>query len=202
MTWYGKNTKQMDTLLESKPQLHHLMAQTDFCQELKAYNTKLLDYITNNPALISEAITYLTVPPLQTDSPERKYKLPLQSIEMVETETTCILNGFFREGEGQVLNFDLMCSMVDQEEVLPLLAGYFFRANLCLLNNKYKETIDRIYGNPRYFHRMIGHAQHMAISNTIQLFLNLDSSKNPVSQPEKLSIKLEVIKAIIDRLKE
>ena len=30
-------------------------------------------------------------------------------------------------------------------QIIPLLAGYFLRVNICLLNNKYKETIDYIY---------------------------------------------------------
>lgn len=30
MTWYGKTTKQLDTLLETKPKLHQLLAQPDF----------------------------------------------------------------------------------------------------------------------------------------------------------------------------
>ena len=37
-----------------------------------------------------------------------------------------------------MLNFDLMFTILDQNEILPLLAGYFFRANLCILNNKYQ----------------------------------------------------------------
>ena len=67
--------------------------------------------------------------------------------------------------------------------MLPLLAGYFFRANLSLLNNKYKETVDRIYGHPRYFRGLVEHSDSMAISNTIQLYLNLDINKNVQSQP-------------------
>lgn len=77
--------------------------------------------------------------PQPADSNDRKYKLPLQVIEMIEAETTCILNGFFKEGElKEMLNFDLLFSMLEQTEILPLLAGYFFRTNLCLLNNRYK----------------------------------------------------------------
>ena len=60
MTWYGKNTKQLDTLLESRPTLQQLLAQSDFFQEIKTYNPKLLDYFTTNPSLVAEAITYLT----------------------------------------------------------------------------------------------------------------------------------------------
>jgi hypothetical protein len=125
----------------------------------------------------------------------------LQVIEMVETETTCVLNGFFKEGEGGIFNLDLMFKMLDQEEVLPLLAGYFFRTNLCLLNNKYKETVERIYSRPKVFHQLIAHSHHMALSNSIQLFLNLDINKNSLGpQPERLAVKVEVVKAIIQKM--
>jgi hypothetical protein len=42
----------------------------------------------------------------------------------------------------------------------------------------------------------------MAISNTIQLFLNLDINKSVPSQPDKLAIKLDVIRSIFDKMRE
>jgi hypothetical protein len=40
----------------------------------------------------------------------------------------------------------------------------------------------------------------MAISNTIQLFLNLDINKSTISQPDKLAVKLDVMRAIIKKI--
>ena len=40
----------------------------------------------------------------------------------------------------------------------------------------------------------------MAISNTIQLYLNLDVNKNVVAQPERLTIKLSILGLIFDRI--
>lgn len=42
----------------------------------------------------------------------------------------------------------------------------------------------------------------MAISNTIQLFLNLDINKSSSSQPDKLAIKMEVVRAIFKKIEE
>ncbi len=42
----------------------------------------------------------------------------------------------------------------------------------------------------------------MAISNTIQLFLNLDINKSNNSQPEKLALKLDVIRMIFKQIEE
>ena len=68
-TWYGKSaSKQIESLIENKASLQTLLGVSDFNQELKSYNSKLLDYITNNPLLISEAISYLTIPPTPSDS--------------------------------------------------------------------------------------------------------------------------------------
>lgn len=77
-SWYGKSaSKQIEALLEGKPKLHQLLAVPEFTQELKSYNPKLLDYISSNSWLISEAVCYLTVAPQPNDSNDRKYKLPL-----------------------------------------------------------------------------------------------------------------------------
>ena len=40
----------------------------------------------------------------------------------------------------------------------------------------------------------------MAISNTIQLYLNLDVNKNVVAQPERLTIKLSILGLIFDQI--
>lgn len=84
-TWYGKTaSKQMEQLLETRPKLHQLLLFPDFLQELKSFNSKLLEYITNTSSLIGEAIDYFTLSPSHLDSSERKFKYPLLSICMVE----------------------------------------------------------------------------------------------------------------------
>jgi len=49
-------------------------------QELKSYNPKLLDYMTNNPSLIGDAIFFIVNAPAVDDSSERKFKYPLQAV--------------------------------------------------------------------------------------------------------------------------
>ena len=45
-TWYGKSTvKELDALIEKKPKLQELLLNPDFLNELKAFNTKLLDFV-------------------------------------------------------------------------------------------------------------------------------------------------------------
>lgn len=72
-----------------------------------------------------------------------------------------------------------MFGILDSHEILPMLAGYFFRINLCLMTNRQKETTDAIYSNPQLLFRLIDHSEHMSIASSIQLYLNLDINKHP-----------------------
>lgn len=68
-SWYGKTTaKQLDSLIDRKAKLSELLLYPDFINELKAYNTKLLDYFTNNPTLMGELVDFIAVPPSPADS--------------------------------------------------------------------------------------------------------------------------------------
>jgi hypothetical protein len=178
-SWYGKTpAKQLEQLIESKPKLLQLLAVPDFVQELKSYNTKLLEYVTNNPSLLGEAIELIITPPSVNDSNDRKYKYPLQVVEMIEAEITCVLNSFFKEVSPGTHYFDTIFNILHESEILPLLGGYFFRTNICLLNNRYKETLERVYLKPHLLSHLINHANQMPICNTIQLYLNLDINKS------------------------
>ena len=128
--------------------------------------------------------------------------MPLQTIELIESETAPLLANFFKAGQDNVMNFDLLLQMLDQKEILPLLASYFFRANLCLFNNKCKETIEHVYQSPAVFQKLIQHSSHSAISNTLQLYLSLDMNKNLPKCPERLATKVGVVKSILQRITE
>lgn len=83
MSWYGtynESSRQLDTLLESKPSLASLLMSPDFAHQLKAFNPKLIEYISSSSAIPAEIVTYISVPPNESDSVDRKYKLPLLTI--------------------------------------------------------------------------------------------------------------------------
>ena len=138
---------------------------------------------------MGEAIELIITPPSAADSNDRKYKYPMQVVEMIESETTCVLNSFFKEATPGTHYFDTMFNLLYESEVLPLLAGYFFRTNICLLNNRYKETLDRVYLKPHLLNQLINHANQMPICNTIQMYLNLDINKSSDSDPNRLEVK-------------
>ena len=51
MSWYGNYndaSKELDALIDKKPTLQDLLKYNDFVPQLKAFNPKLLDYITNS----------------------------------------------------------------------------------------------------------------------------------------------------------
>jgi hypothetical protein len=53
MAWYGLSdmAKKLDQLIDQNPTLYQLLSFPDFIQQLKAYNPKLLDYLTNTPSI-------------------------------------------------------------------------------------------------------------------------------------------------------
>jgi hypothetical protein len=52
-TWYGKSgVKELDALIDKKPRLNELLLNSEFISELKAFNSKLLDYVSSTPTLM------------------------------------------------------------------------------------------------------------------------------------------------------
>jgi len=70
MAWYGNlgdASKKFDQLIDQNPNLQQLLNHPDFIQQLKAYNPKLLDFLTNSNSIILELINYISIPPQEND---------------------------------------------------------------------------------------------------------------------------------------
>ena len=83
MAWYGNHVdtaKKLDQLIDQNPSLDQLLAFPDFIPQLKAYNPKLLEFLTNSNTIIAELINYISIPPQDNDSDDRKYRLPALTI--------------------------------------------------------------------------------------------------------------------------
>ena len=83
MAWYGNHVdtaKKLDQLIDQNPNLDQLLAFPDFIMQLKAYNPKLLEFLTNSNAVIADLINYISIPPKDNDSDDRKYRLPALTI--------------------------------------------------------------------------------------------------------------------------
>jgi hypothetical protein len=67
MSWYNTYsdaTKKLDQLIESQPTLQQLLEYPDFLELLRAYQPKLLEYISNSADIPRDLIRYITEPPL------------------------------------------------------------------------------------------------------------------------------------------
>ena len=62
------------------------------------------------------------------------------TVMMVETNTTCIINSFFKVNPQTQRPYfiDAFHSLLEQKEVLPLLCGYFSQVNVTIWNSRYK----------------------------------------------------------------
>lgn len=99
----------------------------------------------------------------------------------IETNTTCIINSFFKTDPSNHKTFFINAFyqfLANQNQLLPLLCGYFSQFNLILWNNKYKETVDLIYEAKQPLFLLAKHCYSKAIINTLLLYLNLDLTKN------------------------
>ena len=70
-----------------------------------------------------------------------------------------------------------------EQELLPLLCGYFSQMNVVLWNNRYKEVIDMVYDFKTPLLSLANHTYNKAIVNTLLLYLNLDMTRNPAIIP-------------------
>jgi hypothetical protein len=206
MSWYGNfndATKKLDSLIDQKPTFAQLASSPDFIPQLKAFNPKLLDYLTNSTAIPPEITSYICVAPLESDSHERKYRFPLLAIEAIETETTCIVNCLLKPKPDSKQNyFQAMFQMFAGPAVLPLLAGYFSRVCLVLYRTCYREAIDSVYSSIDYMLLLINHAQHDAVTQCICVFLNIETSKGIMQSEERAQLKQKVVVEILKKIEE
>jgi hypothetical protein len=204
MSWYNAHadsTKKLDLLIDSQPALQQLLEYPDFLDLLKAYQPRLLEYITTSVEIPREILRFITEAPLETDSESRKYKLPLLTMLMVETNTTCVINSFFKADPKTQRTFFVNAFfdfLGSDGELLPLLCGYFSQLNLILWNSRYKETIDLVYEAQQPLALLVKHCYSKAIVNTLLLYLNLDLTRNSNSPPERIALKLQVIRQLFD----
>jgi hypothetical protein len=208
MSWYNTHndsTKKLEALVDSHPALHQLLEYPDFLELLKAYQPKLLEYITNSLEIPNEIIKYITEAPAESDSESRKYKLPLLTMLMIETNTTCVINSFFKVDPTTQRTFFINAFfefLGREEELLPLLCGYFSQFNLILWNNRYKETIDLVYEAQQPLPLLARHCYSKAVVNTLLLYLNLDLTRNNNSPPERVALKHQVIRQLYDQVRD
>lgn len=63
MSWYNTysdSNKKLDLLIDSQPTLQQLLEYPDFLDLLKAYQPRLLEYITNSIEIPREILRYIT----------------------------------------------------------------------------------------------------------------------------------------------
>ena len=54
-----------------------------------------------------------------------------------------------------------------------------------------------MYENPRNFDLLLENCQSLSITNTLQVYLNLDLTKNAQTPPERLNTKINVINRLM-----
>lgn len=123
---------------------------------------------------------------------------------MIETNATCVINSFFKLNPNTQKPFlveAFQAFLSKEQELLPLLCGYFSQMNVVIWNNRYKEAIDIVYDFKTPLLLLAKHTYNKAIVNTLILYINLDLTRNPNLIPERTQLKLQIISMFFEQIR-
>ena len=58
-----------------------------------------------------------------------------------------------------------------------------------------------MYANKEVLQLLASHCYSQALTNTLMIYLNLDMTKNPQPNPDRLLIKVNIVKTLFDKIR-
>lgn len=182
---YNPAAKQLESFLNTKPTFTGMITSLDligmYSQKEPVIITMLQNYLASCPSVGPDIATYISVPPSPTDTDDRKYKLPMMAVFIVELEIPCILDSLLKPIGPNMNAFLMMFEMFKKTEILPLLAGYFYRVNSVLFRTRYNQMLDSVFSSNQYLQQLFSHSYHSSIASCLTYYLCIDSAKNFLS---------------------
>ncbi len=119
----------------------------------------------------------------------------------------CIVSSFFKSinPSNDAIYLDLLFGILDQENPLLLLTGYFSRVCHVLLTTRYKELTDHFYSRPGLFDKLLRLSHDANIANVIMMFLNLLSTKLDRQYDDRRIVRVDCVRKVlgcIEQLKD
>ena len=96
------------------------------------------------------------------------------------------------------LVFDFVVHAPENEELNPLLAGYFSKLVLCLLNYKKTELISYMFEKPKLLETLIDHVYDRSISEVIIKISTVSSSLVSMTQAIEMETPSEEDNQLMD----
>ncbi|ORX92115.1 SAPS-domain-containing protein [Basidiobolus meristosporus CBS 931.73] len=196
MFWrFGFHTvSPIDTLLEKDDlAVEELMDQDDILQELRAANSKLIDFLCQ-PEVLSQLFGYLTC---TIEDNEVNMKYPYIAGEILSCEEVWGLSKAILENKELLSSF---WEILDKPAPLPSIQAAYFSKIICtLLVKKSEEMVLFIREQPDAIDKFLSHLETPAIMDIVLKLISLDELPNGAGVVEWLSSE-GLMSKLIDRL--
>lgn len=196
------NISTIDTLLD-KPEvsLEELLDEADLIQELKSHNTKLIEYLREDP-ILEKLLEYVVAPKLEVISSEDEATNPAKaddtdgsraSIEEADEEKEKKRNRYAYVA-AEILSSDswsLSAALLENQNLLrkfwdflklpppldPLQASYFTKVNEALLDKKTEEMLELFKSLDGVVENMLQHVDSPMVMDLLLKIISLEKAE-------------------------
>lgn len=160
----------METILDKENfTLEELLDEDEIIQECKALNSRLINYLRER-AQVAQLVRYIVEDPVEDAEKKRTFKFPFIACEIFTCEVDIILKALVDDEELMNLLFSFL------EPGRPhsaLLAGYFSKVVICLLQRKTVALMNYIQSHQEVIRKLV---DLIGITSIMEVLIRLISS--------------------------
>jgi len=150
--------------------LEELLDDEDVLQECRNQNNKLVTFLSQEES-VKKLLAYVTNEPEGSPDDRLRFKYPNVASELLTTDSPGILDVICTTE-----SLDLIWGVLDQPAPLnPLIASYFTKLIMMLLNKRPELITGYMYGKQIVFNKLISHLGTSAIMDVIRRMTTVDS---------------------------
>jgi len=150
--------------------LEELLDDEDVLQECRNQNNKLVAFLSQEES-VKKLLAYVTNEPQGSPDDRMRFKYPNVASELLTTDSPGILDVICT-----MESLDLIWGVLDQPAPLnPLIASYFTKLIMMLLNKRPELITGYMYSNQIVFNKLISHLGTSAIMDVIRRMTTVDS---------------------------
>ncbi|GAX80154.1 hypothetical protein CEUSTIGMA_g7592.t1 [Chlamydomonas eustigma] len=154
--------------------LEELLDEDDIVQEAKSLNGRLIAFL-REPTSVEQLVRYV-VHPQDSDDPNKAYKYPFSSCELLCCELEAVYNTMLEE----VAIMRLLFSLLDSPAPLnSKIAGYFGRVVGCLLSRKGNEMLQYFQAEGSdLLQKLVTHVDTTSVADVIKRMVGADDQSS------------------------
>eukprot|EP01052_Picozoa_sp_SAG31_P034375 SAG31_NODE_4009_length_3668_cov_17.056598_2_plen_216_part_00 len=149
-------------LLREDITLTELIQEVDFVEECRKPNKRLIRHLTK-PNVLMELIGFIVNPTGDEDGLVRRYKFPFTACEAA-TSTPALIAAIVAD---ELVLQGLFNFLQTDSELDPLLAGYFLKLLIQMMQDEKARTAEYIGQHPEVFERLLHHVESYSIKELL-----------------------------------